>query len=253
MTISNLSPFDAWRARLALMLIGLAWVLPFQSPNFFEPISSFYGEAAAVVLGLAAVTCLYSRLAWPAIQLPRSSLVFLGFAALILLHVALGRTVYPQQNLLAVLYLIWATAIAAAAWRLREIFGLEALVATLSWFTLAGALTSAAIGLAQLWGGSSPLQPFMLPQVNGRIFANTGQPNHLASYLCMGIASLILLHGAGRVRLPHRYGINVSYTGVSHKGWQGANSNMPTVGQAPIPNSDTKTMRGALPGVLISR
>ena len=202
MTISNLNAFDAWRARLALALIGLAWVLPFQSPNFFAPISSFYGEAAAVVLGLAAVTCLYGRFSWPVIQLPRSSLVFLGFAALILLHVALGRTVYPQQNLLAILYLIWAMALAALAWRLREMFGLETLVATLSWLTLAGALTSAAIGLAQLLGVSSPLQPFMLPQVNGRIFANTGQPNHLASYLCMGIVSLTFLYGSGRVRLP---------------------------------------------------
>src|SRR4030095_15362978 len=58
------------------------------------------------------------------------------------------------------------------------------------------------IGLAQLSGISSPLQPFMLPQVNGRIFANTGQPNHLASYLCIGIASLIFLTGCGRVRFP---------------------------------------------------
>ena len=202
MTISNLSGFDAWRARLALVLIGLAWVLPFQSPNFFAPISSFYGEAAAVVLGLAAMTCLYGRLAWPVIELPRSSLVFLGFAALILLHVALGRTVYPQQNLLAILYLIWATAIAALAWRLREIFGLETLATTLSWFALAGGLTSAAIGLVQLAGVSSPLQPFMLPQVNGRIYANTGQPNHLASYLCIGIASLTYLFGSGRIRMP---------------------------------------------------
>ncbi|MBI3529773.1 MAG: O-antigen ligase C-terminal domain-containing protein [Betaproteobacteria bacterium] len=201
MTISNLSAFDAWRARLALTLIGLAWVLPFQSPNFFEPISSFYGEAAAVVLGLAAVTCLYGRFAWPVIQLPRSSLVFLGFAALILLHVALGRTVYPQQNLLAILYLIWAMALASLAWRLREIFGLERLVTVLSWFTLAGALVSAAIGLGQLWGISSLLQPFMLPPVTGRIYANTGQPNHLANYLCMGIASLIFLYGSARVRL----------------------------------------------------
>jgi O-antigen ligase len=200
-TISISGAFATWRARLTLVLIGLAWVLPFLSPNFFEPISSFYGEAAAAMLGLAAITCLYGRSTWPTIQLPRSSLVFLGFAGLILLHIALGRSIYPQQNLLAILYLIWATALASLAWRLREIFGLERLVTVLSWFTLAGALVSAAIGLAQLSGISSPLQPFMLPRVAGRIYANTGQPNHLASYLCMGIASLVFLHDAGRIRL----------------------------------------------------
>jgi O-antigen ligase len=183
-------------------LIGFAWVLPFQSPNFYAPISSFYGEAAAAVLALAAITCLYGRSTWPNVQVPLASLGFLGFAGLILLHIALGRVDYPQQNLLAVLYLIWATALAALAWRLREIFGLERLVTALSWFTLAGALASAALGLGQLWGISSPLQPFMLPRVAGRIFANTGQPNHLANYLCMGIASLAFLYGSTRVRLP---------------------------------------------------
>ncbi|MEO8156233.1 MAG: Wzy polymerase domain-containing protein [Betaproteobacteria bacterium] len=186
---------------MALALIGLAWVLPFLSPNFLEPISSFYGEATAIVLGLAALTCLYSRSAWPVIQIPRASLVFLGFAGLILLDVLIDRTVYPQQNLLAILYLVWAVALAALGWRLKEIFGLDTLVATLAWFVLAGALLSAAIGLAQWWGIPSPLKPFMLPQVSGRIFANTGQPNHLADYICLGVASLIFLGACGRIRL----------------------------------------------------
>ena len=35
---------------MALVLVGLAWVLPFLSPNFLEPIASFYGEVAAMVL-----------------------------------------------------------------------------------------------------------------------------------------------------------------------------------------------------------
>jgi len=80
--------------RLALMLVGLAWVLPFLSPNFREPISSFYGEATAAVIGLAAFACLLSRSLWAGIELPRSSLVFLGFAGLIFLHILLGRSVY---------------------------------------------------------------------------------------------------------------------------------------------------------------
>jgi hypothetical protein len=102
---------------MALVLVGLAWVLPFLSPNFLEPIASFYGEVAAMVLGLAALTCLYSRATWPNVQIPRASLMFLGFAGLILLHAAMGRTVYPQQNLLAILYLVWAVGLAALGWR----------------------------------------------------------------------------------------------------------------------------------------
>ena len=110
-------------ARLALVLVGLGWVLPFLSPNFREPISSFYGEATAAVIGLAAFACLPSRSLWAGIELPRSSLVFLGFAGLILLHMLLGRSVYLQQNMLAVLYLLWATALAMLAWRLKQMLG----------------------------------------------------------------------------------------------------------------------------------
>jgi len=189
------------RARVALVLTGLSWVLPFLSPNFREPIATFYGEAAAIVLGLAALTFLYGRSTWPVVQLPRASLIFLGFGVLILAHVAIGRTVYPQQNLLAIVYLLWAVAMAALGWRLREIFGMDRLITVLAWSALAGALLSAGVGLAQWWGIPSPLQPFTLPQLHGRIYANTGQPNHLADYICLGMASLIFLSGYGRVRL----------------------------------------------------
>jgi len=189
-------------ARLALVLVGLAWVLPFLSPNFREPISSFYGEATAAVIGLAAFACVLSRSLWAGIELPRSSLVFLGFAGLILLHVLLGRSVYLQQNLLAVLYLLWATALAMLAWRLKQMLGMETVVVALCWFVVAGALANALIGLLQLWGVQSPLSPYVLPPVNGRIFANNGQPNHLANYLCLGLASLAYLYGVRRLALP---------------------------------------------------
>ncbi len=189
-------------ARLALVLVGLAWVLPFLSPNFREPISSFYGEATAALIGLAAFTCLLSRSMWAGIELPRTSLVFLSFAGLILLHVLLGRSVYLQQNMLAVLYLLWATALAMLAWRLKQLLGMETVVAALCWFVVAGALANAVIGLMQMWGVQSPLSPFVLPQIRGRIYANTGQPNHLADYLCLGLASLAYLYGVRRLALP---------------------------------------------------
>jgi O-antigen ligase len=183
------------------VLIGLAWVLPFLSPNFQEPISSFYGETTAAVLGLAAFACLLSRSLWAGLELPRSGLMFLGFAGLILLHALVGRSIYLQQNLLAILYLLWATALAMLAWRLRQVFGMETVVAVLSWFVVAGTLLNASIGLMQFWGVQSPLSPYVLPQIYGRIYANTGQPNHLANYLCLGLASLAYLYGVGRLAL----------------------------------------------------
>ena len=160
-------------ARVSLALLGLACVLPFLSPVFQPPISSFYGEAAAIALGLAAVALMVTRSLWTGVRLPRISLMFLGFAMLMVLQIALGRTVYGQLNLLGALYVLWAAALAMLANRLVRVFGVATFAAILAWFLIAGTLVSALIGLTQ-WLGA--LTPLMLPQIHGRIYANTGQP-----------------------------------------------------------------------------
>jgi O-antigen ligase len=200
--MSNSEVATSLRARMALVLVGLAWVLPFLSPNFLEPIASFYGEVAAMVLGLAALTCLYSRATWPNVQIPRASLMFLGFAGLILCTLRWAARFIPSKTCSRSCISSGQSGSLHSAGVLREIFGLETVAITLSWFVLTGALLSAAIGLMQWWGIPSPLKPFMLPQIHARIYANTGQPNHLADYICLGIASLIFLSGSGRLRLP---------------------------------------------------
>ena len=188
-------------ARIALALLGLGCVLPFLSPVFLPPISSFYGEAMAVALGLAAVALMAARSLWAGMRLPRISLMFLGFAALMVLQIALGRTVYAQLNLLGALYVLWAAALAMLANRLVRVFGAATFAASLAWFLVAGSVISALIGLVQLFGVQTPLAPFMLPQLHGRIYGNTGQPNHLASYLCLGVASAGYLWSTRRLGL----------------------------------------------------
>jgi len=188
-------------ARFALALLGLACVLPFLSPVFQAPIGSFYGEAVAVALGLAAVALMVTRSLWIGVRLPRISLMFVGFAVLMVLQIALGRTIYGQLNLLGALYVLWAAALAMLANRLVQLFGAGELAAALSWFLVAGTVISAVIGLSQIFGVQTPLAPLMLPQLHGRIYANTGQPNHLASYLCMGLASTGYLWSSRRLGL----------------------------------------------------
>ena len=176
-------------ARLALFLLGLACVLPFLSSVFRPPISSFYGEVVAFALGLLAIALMASRALWTDMRLPRVSILFLGFAMLMALQIALSKVVYGQLNLLGAVYVLWAAALAMLANRLAGILGAAAFATGLSWFLTAGALISALIGLMQLFGVASPLAPLMLPQLHGRIYANTGQPNHLANYLFLGLAS----------------------------------------------------------------
>ena len=194
--VSDRSPLPA---RIALGVLGLCCVLPFLSPVFQPPVASFYGEAVAVALGLAAVALMAARSLWAGMRLPRISLMFFGFAALMVLQIALGKAVYGQLNLLGALYVLWAAALAMLANRLVQVFGAETFAATLAWFLLAGSVISALIGLIQLGGVQTPLAPFMLPQAHGRIYANTGQPNHLASYLCLGLASAGYLWSTRRI------------------------------------------------------
>lgn len=176
--------------RFAIGLLGLAWVLPFLSPNFREPIGSFYGEAVAFALGLAAIACLLLRPLWNGLMLPRAALVLIGFVLLLATQLALGRFSYPQLHLLGALYLLWAAALALLGVRLTQLMGAESFTATLGWFALTGATISALIGLIQLWNMPGLLSQLVLPQIHERIYANTGQPNHLASQVCFGLVSL---------------------------------------------------------------
>ena len=192
---------SALPARLALALLGFACVLPFLSPVFRAPIASFYGEAVAFALGLTAVALMATRSLWTGVRLPRIGLMFLGFAMLMVLQIALGRAVYGQLNLLGALYVLWAAALAMLANRLAQVFGAATFATALAWFLVAGTLISALIGLIQLFGVHTPVAPLMLPQIHGRIYANTGQPNHLASYLCLGLASAGYLWSTRRLGL----------------------------------------------------
>ena len=188
-------------ARFALALLGLACVLPFLSPAFQAPIATFYGEAMAFALGLVAVAMMATRTLWAGMRLPRIGLMFLGFAMLMVLQIVLGKAIYGQLNLLGALYVLWAAVLAMLANRLVGAFGAATLAAVLAWCLVAGTLISALIGLVQLFGVNTPVAPLMLPQIHGRIYANTGQPNHLASYLCLGLASVGYLWSTRRLSL----------------------------------------------------
>src|SRR5258708_40174677 len=77
-------------ARMALALLGFACVLPFLSPAFQAPIATFYGEAVAFALGLAAVALMVTRSLWTDARLPRICLMFVGFSMRLALPTVLG-------------------------------------------------------------------------------------------------------------------------------------------------------------------
>jgi len=184
--------------RLSLTVLGLMWTLPFLVPLKAPPIPSFHPEALAALLGLIALSALpvfAGRL-----QLPRVALLPLGFVGLIVVQLLLGRLPYYQVGLLAALYLIWATGLVMLGGLLRRELGLARVARVLAWFLLAGALISALIAWVQHIDSDALGQLIMAPSPN-RVWANLGQPNQLADYLALGLASAAFLYASGKLPL----------------------------------------------------
>jgi O-antigen ligase len=186
----------------SLTVLGLMWTLPFLVPLKAPPIPSFHAEALSAVLGLIALSALpvfAGRL-----DLPRVALLPLGFAGLIVVQLVFGWLPYHQVGLLAALYLVWATGLIMLGGLLRRELGLARVAGTLAWFLLAGALVSAFIAWVQHIQ-SDALGRLVMPRSPDRVWANLGQPNQLADYLALGLASAGYLYASGR--LPLRWAV----------------------------------------------
>ncbi len=184
----------------SLIFLGLAWVLPFLQWHHQPPIPSFFSEWLAFALGLLAAVPLLSKRYWQPMVLPRSLLFLIGFLGILIVQVALDRVAFPQQAFVAALYVLWGALMLWLGNQLGRELGLEGIARFLSWALLFGALASCAIGLLQHFGIHSPLDPVINKKVSLSVTANLGQPNHLADYLALGLASLLYLLGTGKIR-----------------------------------------------------
>lgn len=171
--------------------------LPFQVWIKHPPVPTFHPEALAAVLGLAAVTLGVPL--WRPAGLPRAAWLPLGFAVLLVAQIALGSVAAVDIALLAVLYLLWCTAIVVVLRALCAVLGFEHLVVTLAWALALGATVSATIGMAQSIDYYGVFGRFIVAPSKGRVWANLAQPNHLANYLALGLASLAYLFAGRRM------------------------------------------------------
>ncbi len=188
--------------QISLVLVGLMWTLPFLVPLKAPPIPSFHAEILAAVLGLLALSIL--PMFAGRLELPRVALLPLGVTGLIVLQMVLGRLPFHQVGLLAALYLLWATGLVMLAGLLRREVGLARVAGTLAWFLLAGTLLGALIAWAQHID-SDALGRFMMPRSPDRVWGNLGQPNQLADYLVLGLASGAFLYATDK--LPLRWAV----------------------------------------------
>ena len=178
---------------ISLTLVGMMWVLPFLYFYHLFPLTTFYQECGAVLLGLGAMSLLASKRYWQQPQIPRIVLLPLGLALIVLVQYALGRGVYLNYTLLVMLYLLWAALLMMLGQRLREELGLPLLATALAAFLLLGAELSALVGIVQNYAWRSILDYVVSVKTGIAVVGNMGQPNHFADYTTLGLTSLGLL------------------------------------------------------------
>jgi O-antigen ligase len=182
-----------------LLLVGLAWTVPFLQPYHRFPLAAFYNEWLAFGLGLAALLWLATQAPWRDAEFPVVALVPPALALLIGAQAALGRVPYPEQAVTATLYLLWASLLMLLARALSRELGAAAVATTLAWCLLGGGLLSALAGLLQHYHPLPALEFLVTPKMSPRVYGNLGQPNHFAAYVTMALCSAAYLHGSGRL------------------------------------------------------
>mgnify|MGYP002622204251 FL=1 len=183
-------------AQIAALLIGAMLTIPFLLPFAQPPIASFYQEWLTMALGAAAFVLLATGAA--RISVPFVCLLPLMLIALLGVHTVTGRLAFSEQGVIAGLYLVWTGVMVMAGQLLRQSLGGERLVILFAWVIGAGALASALIAGLQMAGWTPAGWPTLDP--HGRVQGNLNQPNHLADYLAIGIASTIFLAATRRLR-----------------------------------------------------
>ncbi len=178
---------------LGLVAVCVAWLLP----GHYFPWTGFQQDAvAAAGAFLLAVAAIFTpRGEWPA-RLPAAALAAVLLAAVPLLQKLLGLLPFLSDAAIPAAYLVgFAMAIVSGLQltNANPLF-LPALFATFG----AAAFLSVGLGLAQ-WLNLGPYGFLENLGAHDRVFANFTQPNHLASLLGLGAASVIWAYETRRV------------------------------------------------------
>lgn len=186
-------------AHFSLAAIGLMWTLPFLQPFHRFPLTSFYSEWLALILGLLALVLLARGSFWRAARLPVVALPLLGFVAVLGIQHALGLVAYGGQALAAGLYVAWAALLIVLAGGLRREIGLDGIATVLAWFLTVGGAIGALLALLQHYQISDLPHTLIVPKRTVLVYGNLAQANHFANYCTLALASLAYLYAARRL------------------------------------------------------
>ena len=179
------------------------WVLPFLYSHHAYPISTFFQEWGAALLGCGAITVLISKRFWQCAEVPRIVLLPAVMLLLVLLQFAQGRIINLDQALLFALYFLWALMLVILGKHLRDEFGVPKITTILAFFLLVGAELNALSGIFQHYRWHTFPNALVPLQTSVAVYGNLAQPNHFASYITLGLISLGLLFTHKTIRLWH--------------------------------------------------
>lgn len=185
--------------KLPLLLAGLLFSFPFLIPSHQPPLVSFYSEWWAGLIGLVLVgVALFRNLDW---RFPSVALPVLGLIFLLIVQAFSGHSLDGMQTLFALAFLLWGVLLMWAARVLVGKVGVDALVVWLAWVLVIGGAISALFAVLQSTQTEALFAGVMAHSaLKGAPYGNLGQPNHLAHYLALGLASVLYLLAFAKLR-----------------------------------------------------
>ncbi|MBU0689249.1 MAG: O-antigen ligase C-terminal domain-containing protein [Gammaproteobacteria bacterium] len=182
------------------------WVLPFLYYHHAYPLTTFYQEWLAALLGVCALPLLLTKRYWQAPQVPGIVLLPVGLMLILLLQFMLGRIIHFDHVLMLSLYLLFAALLMMLGQHLREELGLQRLATVLAICLLVGAELNTLAGVLQHYRWDTFLNSVVTVKTSNAVYGNIAQPNHFANYIALGLLSLGLLQ--------HRLGMRVWQTAL---------------------------------------
>ncbi len=190
-------------SHLTLTLVGLMWLVPFLHYRHENPLTTFYQEWWAFLLGLLAASSLLLERHAVRWVVPRIVLLPLGLVLIALLQMARGDIAYVAQGKLFILYFLFAALLMVVGASVRERLGLRMVASWMALFALLAAELNAALGVIQHFHWHTPFDTVIINKAAVSLYGNLAQPNHYANFLALGLAALGWHYQQGKLKLAY--------------------------------------------------
>ncbi len=202
--LNRLLTLPAKSAHISLAFVGLMWVFPFLYYLHAYPLTTFYQEWLAALLGVMALPLLLSKRYWQTPQVPGIVLLPIGLMLVLLVQFMLDLVIHFDHVLMLSLYLLFAALLMMLGQHLREQIGMPRLATVLAICLLVGAELNTLAGVLQHYRWDTFLNSVVTVKTSAAVYGNVAQPNHFAHYVALGLFSLGLLQ--------HRFGWRIWLT-----------------------------------------